>query len=119
MRLEGWRRVWCLLPSFETVACRACDTPQDEVGVCGDVNAALLVAAGTDHRRNERRVHCGDLGDDLFHLASRHRIDGELRLLRLGEERRVLQGGIEGGTPEREPLGRKTGRRDIGPADAM
>src|SRR5262249_25713991 len=35
MRLEGWRRVQRMRPSFETVACKHIRPLQDEVGVCG------------------------------------------------------------------------------------
>src|SRR5262249_59879469 len=34
MCLEGWRRVWSLRPSFETVACKRMRPPQDEVRNC-------------------------------------------------------------------------------------
>src|SRR5262245_64242973 len=38
MRLEGWRRVRSLWPSFETVACKRMRPPQDEVGLLGSID---------------------------------------------------------------------------------
>src|SRR6266545_1479091 len=62
MRLEGWRRVRSLWPSFETVACKSVTRSQDEVGMF--LAVSLAARSSPLHRRRGG----ADLADGRLHL---------------------------------------------------
>ena len=55
-----------------------------------------------------------ELLHDVLHLGAGQGRDGDAHLVGIGQELRILHGGIEGGAQGGDLLGRRAGRRDIG-----